>query len=142
MPLVTASTLLPAPARRVWSLVRWDGALGEWYPGAASMTVDGTEKGALRRLQLYDGSRVVHRLEHVSRIDDAYTYAVVAGPYPVDGLLAQIRLSPDGGGQALLHWTATFNPLKRPEDDSERFVRGLYEAGMARLRALLRPASG
>ncbi|WP_376966348.1 SRPBCC family protein [Azospirillum sp. A26] len=144
MPLVTATTLLPVPARHVWPLVRWDGAVGEWYPGAVSMTVDGTEKGALRRLRLYDGSPVVHRLEHVSRVDDAYTYAVIEGPYPVADLLAQIRLRADGEGQAVLHWTATFHPYaSRPQEgteaDAERFVRDLYDAGMARLRTLLHP---
>lgn len=139
MPLVTATTLLPVPARRVWPLVRWDGAVGDWYPGAVSMTVDGTQKGALRRLRLYDGSPVVHRLEHVSRIENAYTYAVIEGPYPVADLLAQIRLGEDGDGRAALHWTATFHPLREPEAEAERFVRDLYDAGMARLRGLLHP---
>ncbi|PWC39000.1 SRPBCC family protein [Azospirillum sp. TSO35-2] len=144
MPLVTTTTLLPVPARHLWPLVRWDGALGDWYPGAASMTVDTAEtgraeKGALRCLRLYDGSRVVHRLEHVSRVDDAYTYAVIEGPYPVAELLAQIRLRPEGDAQAVLIWTATFHPLDRSEADAERFVRDLYDAGLARLRGLLRP---
>ncbi|MBY6265472.1 SRPBCC family protein [Azospirillum sp. 412522] len=143
MPLVTATTLLPVPARRVWPLVRWDGAVADWYPGAVSVTVDGTGKGALRRLWLYDGSPVIHRLEHVSRVGDAYTYAVIEGPYPVADLLAQIRLGAGGEGQAVLHWTATFHPLSsRPngtEMEGERFVRDLYDAGMARLRALLHP---
>lgn len=147
MPLVATTTLLPVPACRLWPLVRWDGALGDWYPGAAGMTVEGAGRGALRRLHLYDGSRVVHRLEHVSRIDDAYTYAVLAGPYPVADLLSQIRLRPDGPDRATLIWTATFQPIDRRiagrrtadpgEDDAERFVRDLYDAGMARLRGLI-----
>ncbi len=144
MPLVTATSLLPVPARRVWPLVRWNGALGDWYPGAVSMSVEGVGKGALRRLRLYDGAPVVHRLEHVSRIDDAYTYAVVEGPYPVADLLAQIRLRADGERQAALDWTATFRPLSSHPDqgaeaEAERFVRDLYDAGMARLRSLLQP---
>ncbi|WP_049976329.1 SRPBCC family protein [Azospirillum sp. B506] len=137
MPLVTATTLLPVPARRVWPLVRWDGAVGDWYPGAISMTVDGAGKGALRLLRLYDGTPVVHRLEHVSQVDDAYTYTVIEGPYPVADLLAQLRLRPDGEGQAELHWTATFHRLRCTELEAERFVRDLYDAGMARLRGLL-----
>ncbi len=151
MPLVTAAALLPDPARRLWPLVRWDGRLCDWYPGAVTLSVEGTGKGALRRLSLQNGAALVQRLEHVSRIDMAYTYAVLESPYPVADLLAQIRVQPapslddvsphDGEpndhGHATLTWTANFQPAGLSEAEAERFVRTLYEAGIARLRTLL-----
>ncbi|MBP2231988.1 hypothetical protein J2847_005313 [Azospirillum agricola] len=143
MPMIAVTILLPDPARRLWPLVRWDGRLCDWYPGAIALSVDGTEKGAVRRLLLKDGTRLVQRLEHISRIDDAYTYAVVESPYPVADLLAQIRVQPGDDGHATLTWTATFQPLGLPggldEARTERFVRDLYDAGVERLRGLLTP---
>lgn len=135
--MITTSILLPDPARRLWSLVRWDGRLCDWYPGAVALTVEGAEKGAIRRLLLKDGTRLVQRLEHTSRVDDAYTYAVVESPYPFADLLAQIRVQPEADGHATLTWTATFRPTSLGEARTERFVRDLYDAGVERLRGLL-----
>ncbi|MCG5242395.1 SRPBCC family protein [Azospirillum doebereinerae] len=135
--MITTSILLPDPARRLWPLVRWDGRLCDWYPGAVALTVEGTGKGALRQLLLKDGTRLVQRLEHTSRIDEAYTYAVVESPYPVADLLAQIRVQPEADGHATLIWTATFKPTGLSEARTELFVRDLYDAGVERLRGLL-----
>ncbi len=137
MPLITTSILLPDPARRLWPLVRWDGRLADWYPAAAAVTVNGTDKGALRTLRLKDGTRLVQRLEHISRIDRAYTYAMVSGPYPVADLLAQIRVQAGADGHATLTWTANFQASALDEPATEAFVRDLYGAGVERLRALL-----
>jgi len=137
MPLITTSILLPDPACLLWPLVRWDGRLAEWYPGAIATSVDGTEKGSHRLLLLKDGTRLEQRLEHISRIDKAYTYAVVASPYPVADLLAQIRVRAEADGHATLIWTASFQSRELDEAGTEAFVRAVYGAGIERLRTLL-----
>lgn len=137
MPLVTTTILLSDPARRLWPLVRWDGGLCDWYPGALSISVEGHEKGALRRLLLLDGTRLVQRLDHVSRIGHGYTYSILESPYPVADCLAQIRVQPAAEGLATLIWTASFQPAGLPESAAESFVRDLYGAGIERLRGLL-----
>ncbi|WP_298371827.1 SRPBCC family protein [Azospirillum sp.] len=137
MPLVTTNILLPDPAHRLWPLVRWDGRLCDWYPGVVALTVHGHDKGAQRRLLLTDGSRLTQRLDHVSQIDDAYSYTILDSPYPVADLLAQIRVHPTGDGNAVLTWTANFQATTLSESKTEQFVRDLYEVGIERLRRLL-----
>lgn len=138
MARVTMKTLLPVTASRLWPLVRWDGRWLDWYPGAVALEVAGTAKGGLRRLRLRDGSELVQRLDHVSRIEDAYTYSVIAGSYPVAAYLAQIRVLPhDGDGRATLVWTANFQPAGVTEDAAEDFIRRLYQAGFDTLYSLL-----
>ncbi len=134
MPLVTTTILLPDPAHHLWPLVRWDGRLCDWYPGAVAMTVTGHDKGALRRLHLADGATLLQRLDHISRTANAYSYSILHSPYPVADLLAQIRVQPVPNGHALLTWTATF---RATTDQSEDTVRRLYDDGVERLRRLL-----
>lgn len=143
MARVTMKALLPVTASRLWPLVRWDGRWLDWYPGAVGMEVAGTAKGDLRRLRLRDGSDLVQRLDHVSRIEDAYTYSVIAGTYPVSAYLAQVRVLPhDADGRATLVWTANFQPAGVAEDAAEAFIRRLYQAGFDSLFALLADAGG
>lgn len=137
MARVTVKADLPASAPRLWSLVRWDGRLLDWYPLAAAVDVDGSAKGAQRRLRLRDGTMAVHRLEHRSRIEDAYTYSVLSSPYPVADHLAQIRVLPEGDDRATLVWTAIFQPAGMPGDGAEAFIRQLYQDGFTALSALL-----
>lgn len=143
MALVTMKALLPVTAERLWPLVRWDGRLLEWYPNAVALEIAGARKGDLRRLRLRDGSELVQRLDHVSRIEDAYTYSVIAGPYPVTACLAQIRVLPhDGDGRATLIWTATFQPAGVTEEEAEDYICRLYQAGFDTLFALLADTVG
>lgn len=135
--------LLPVTAQRLWPLVRWDGRLLDWYPGAVALEVEGSGKGDLRRLRLRDGSVLVQRLDHLSRIEDAYTYSVLAGCYPVAAYLAQIRVLPhEEDGRATLVWTANFEPAGVGEDAAEDFIRDLYQAGFDALFSLLADAVG
>lgn len=143
MARVTMKALLLVSARRLWPLVRWDGRLLDWYPGAVALEVDGTAKGGLRRLRLRDGAMLVQRLDHLSRIEDAYTYSVLASSYPVAGYLAQIRVLPhDEDGSATLVWTANFQPAGTTEAAAEDFIRRLYQAGFDTLFNLLADGAG
>lgn len=142
MARVTMKALLPVSAQRLWPLVRWNGRLLDWYPSAVAMDVDGTAKGDLRRLWLQDGTMLVHRLDHPSRIEDAYTYSVLAGSYPVAGCLAQIRVLPHEDGRATLVWTANFQPAGITEKEAEDFIRRLYQTGFDTLFNLLADGVG
>jgi len=135
--------LLPVTAQRLWPLVRWDGRLLDWYPGAVALEVEGGAKGDLRRLRLRDGSVLVQRLDHLSRIEAAYTYSGLEGCYPVAGYLAQIRVLPHGeDGRATLVWTANFEPAGVTEEAAEDFIRRLYQSGFDALFSLLADAVG
>ena len=142
MARVTMKALLPVSAPRLWSLVRWDGRLLDWYPDAVAMRVHGQGKGAHRRLSLRGGATLVHQLEHASRIEDAYTYSALGGPYPVADYLAQIRVLPHGDECATLVWTANFRPAGLSEDAAEVFVQQLYQDGFDNLSTLLAGLAG
>ncbi|MCW2238921.1 SRPBCC family protein [Azospirillum canadense] len=142
MARVTMKALLPVSAPRLWSLVRWDGRLLDWYPDAVDFRVQGSGKGAHRRLQLRDGTTLVHKLEHASRIEDAYTYSAIGCPYPVDDHLAQIRVLPHGDDRATLVWTANFRPSGLTEAEAESFIQTLYRNGFDNLSTLLAGLAG
>lgn len=140
MARVTTKAVLPVSARRLWPLVRWDGRLLDWYPDALTLRVEGTVKGALRHIGLRDGSTLIQRLDHVSGIEDAYTYTVVGGDYPVADYLAQIRVLDHDDAQAILVWTANFEPRDASEEAAEAFIRRLYQSGFDALLTLLHAA--
>jgi len=137
MASIVMETGFPVPAATLWTLVGWAGMLGDWYPGLSRMDVQGADKGAIRRLVMLDGTSMVERLEHLSRIETAYTYSILSSPLPVADYLAQIRIKDRGGDTSTLIWSGNFEPDGVPEDRAIAAVRAVYQAGFINLNHIL-----
>lgn len=140
---VFRSMILDAPIETVWAaLRRFDGVSG-WNPAVSAASMEGggaTEVGAIRHLDIVDGTVFRETLLAHSDIEHFYTYDILESPLPLTGYVSTHRFIPiTASGQTLGIWESTFDCA--PEDSAamERIVGDdIYIGGMVGLNAHLK----
>ncbi|HVY99329.1 MAG TPA: SRPBCC family protein [Dongiaceae bacterium] len=137
---VYRSSVIAAPARRVWALVRDFNAMPEWNATIRSSRIeDGPADriGCKRVLTFDDGSVWTHRLTGLADAEMAISYAIIGVPQgskiPIRDYHATIRLiAITDGDQCAVEWRARF------ETDNEAGVReragAVFQAGFDGLK--------
>jgi uncharacterized protein YndB with AHSA1/START domain len=138
-----ASTVIPAPADRVWAIVRDFNGLPDWHPGIVRSEIEdgktGDTVGAVRSFFLADGSHVREQLVALDDRQRTLSYVFATPAFPVADYVAQMRVSPitDGGG-SFVEWSAQFE--ERPEDAgkyADIVANGVFATGLAALKTKL-----
>src|SRR5690348_3475861 len=122
---VFRSSVIAAPAQRVWALVRDFNAMPAWNSTIRSSVIENGPAdriGCRRVLTFNDGSVWVHELTELSDAEMAIGYAIVGTPpgtrIPMRDYRAAIRLEPViDGDQCFIAWRAAL------ETDQEEAVR-------------------
>jgi uncharacterized protein YndB with AHSA1/START domain len=137
---VHRSAVIPAPAQRVWVLVRDFNAMPEWNTAIRSSSiVDGPADriGCKRVLTFDDGSQWTHELTGLSDMEMTISYAITGMPavtkIAMRNYRAAIRLAPiSDGDQCVIAWSAWL------ETDAEDAVReraqAVFQAGFDGLK--------
>jgi len=137
---VLKSAVIPAPASRVWTVIRDFNAMPEWNAAILSSTIeDGPADriGCRRVLRFDDGSTWVHALTGLSDADMTIAYLIVSTTQPmripIRDYRAIIRLIPiTDGDLCVVEWRATF------ETDNEAATReragAVFQAGFDGLK--------
>ncbi len=139
---VYRSSVIPAPAKRVWALVRDFNAMPEWNTTIRSSAIENGPAdriGCRRILTFDDGSIWTHELTGLSDRDMTIAYAIVGMPpvtrIPMRDYRAVIRLEPAEGDQCRIAWRAT---LETDQEDAVRERAGaVFEAGFEGLKRRL-----
>lgn len=139
---VSRSAVIPAPAQRVWALVRDFNAMPEWNATIRSSTIeDGPADriGCRRVLTFDDGSVWAHELTALSDAEMTIAYAIVGMPpvtkLPMRNYRAVIRIEPMDGDRCLITWRAT---LETDQEDAVRVRAGaVFQAGFDGLKRRL-----
>jgi hypothetical protein len=137
---VYSSSVIPAPAKRVWALIRDFNALPEWNATILNSFIENGPAdriGCHRVLIFDDGSVWTHELTGLSDAEMTIAYAIVGTPpgtnTPMRDYRAIIRVEPaDGGDHCVVTWRATM------ETDQEAAVREragtVFQAGFDGLK--------
>jgi uncharacterized protein YndB with AHSA1/START domain len=125
MPRVYVSSVIDAPALRVWDRVRDFNGLPRWHPAIRDSRIENGEPadkvGCVRDFHLQNGDRIRERLLGLSDYDFFCTYAILESPMPLTDYVATLRLTPvTDGDRCFAEWTAEFEC-----DDAE--ARGLVD---------------
>jgi hypothetical protein len=125
MPRVYVSSVIDAPAARVWERVRDFNGLPRWHPRIRDSRIENGEPadkvGCVRDFHLQNGDRIRERLLGLSDYDFFCTYAILESPMPLTDYVATLRLTPvTDGDRCFAEWTAEFEC-----DDAE--ARGLVD---------------
>ncbi|AUC52749.1 MAG: SRPBCC family protein [Sagittula sp.] len=140
MPRVYISSVIDAPAAKVWDKVRDFNALPRWHPRIRDSRIENGEPsdkvGCVRDFHLQNGDRIREKLLGLSDYDLFCTYAILESPMPLTDYVATLRLTPiTDGDRTFAEWTAEFDCA---EADAEDLVDGIgtnvFMAGFAALQ--------
>jgi hypothetical protein len=111
MPRVLVSSVVDAPAEKVWAVIRCFDAVAEWLPFVKSSLIedggDPTRVGRVRVLTQTDGKMFRERLVALSDEERLYSYTFVGSPVPVRDHLTTLRLRPiTDGDRCYVEWSS------------------------------------
>lgn len=114
MPEVYVSSVIDAPAARVWAVVRDFNALPAWVPAVAESRIEEArapdQVGCVRAFRLRDGGRLRERLLALSDYDYSCVYSILESPMGVENYVATLRLIPvTDGDRCFAEWSARFD---------------------------------
>ena len=140
MPHVVKSTIIDAPADRVWALLRDFNGHDRWHPAVASSAIERAQAadriGCVRRFKLKDGSELREQLLALSDLEQTFSYCLLDTPIPMFNYVAHVRLLPvTDGDRTFWHWESRFTA--RPAEAAELTAmvgEQIYQAGFEAIR--------
>ncbi len=140
MPRVFVSSVIDAPAARVWERVRDFNGLPRWHPRIRESRIENGEPadkvGCVRDFNLQNGDRIRERLLGLSDYDMFCTYSILESPMPITGYVATLRLTPvTDGDRTFAEWTAEFECEENAADDLVNGIgTNVFQAGFDALK--------
>lgn len=147
---VYTSSVIDAPADRVWDEVRDFNALPRWHPNIAESRIEGNNPsdkvGCIRAFTLRDGGRIREQLLALSDWEYSCTYSILESPMGVRDYIATLKLTPvTDGNRTFAEWTAEFDCApERERELAEGIGTGVFQTGFDALKQKLsrRAAAG
>jgi hypothetical protein len=140
MARIYISSVVGAPAGRVWARVRDFNALPAWLPAVAESRIENGEPsdkiGCVRDFRLRNGDRLRERLLGLSDYDMFCTYSILESPMGVENYVATLRLTPvTDGERTFCEWTAEFDCAPEREQELVNGIgTGVFQAGFDSLK--------
>ena len=137
---VVKSTIVDAPADRVWALLRDFNGHDQWHPAVKTSAIErhlpSDLVGCVRRFQLQDGSELREQLLTLSDLEMTFSYCLLDTPVPLLNYVAHVRLLPvTDGNRTFWHWECRFTtPPGREAEMAKMVGEQIYEAGFEAIR--------
>lgn len=147
MAKVFVSSVIPAPAERVWEIVRDFNGLPNWTPFVAESAIEGglpaDKVGCIRNFLLMDGGRIRERLLRLSDKPMSCTYSILESPMGVENYEATLSLMPVTDGNATFaSWSAEFDAPENREPELVDFIsNSVFQAAFTMLKEKVRKNS-
>lgn len=140
MARVYTSSVIPAPAERVWERVRDFNGLPRWHPAIRESRIENAEPadkvGCIRDFRLQNGDRIREQLLGLSDYDYFCTYSILESPMPLTDYVATLRLTPvTDGNRTFAEWSAEFECATDVADDLVGNIgQNVFQAGFDALK--------
>jgi len=140
---VYTSSVIDAPADRVWALLRDFNGLPRWHPAIAESRIEqgqpADKVGCIRNFTLQDGGRIREQLLALSDYDYSVTYSILESPMGVENYIATLKLVPvTDGERCFAEWTAEFDCDPSRETELARQIgQGVFQGGFDALKQTL-----
>lgn len=141
MPKAYASTVLDAPARDVWTVIRDFNGLPDWNPGVDRSAIEdgraADSVGCVRNFHLKDGAHLRERLLAFSDPEMFMTYNFEQTPFDVQNYCATLRLTPvTDGDRCFAEWWTTFDcDVAKRDEWVQTFAGTIFKGGLDALKA-------
>ena len=114
MPRIFVSSVVDAPAEKVWATIRRFDAVADWLPFVESSPIEGagdpTRVGCIRVLTQTDGEVFRQVLVALSDAERFYSYTFVRSPLPVRDHRTALKVLPITDGQrSYVAWSSRFD---------------------------------
>lgn len=122
MARVYTSSVINAPAAKVWERIRDFNGLPKWHPRIRESRIEDAlpadKVGCIRNFNLQNGDNIREQLVGLSDYDLFYSYSMLEGPMPLSDYIATLRLTPvTEGDRTFIEWSAEFECDPENEDD-------------------------
>ena len=137
---VYTSSVIDAPAERVWELIRDFNGLPAWHPGIADSRIEQQQSadkiGCVRNFRTRDGGTIRERLLTLSDYEYECTYSILESPMGVDNYIATLKLTPiTDGNRTFAEWSAEFDcPESRERELTQLIGQGVFQGGFDALK--------
>lgn len=137
---VYTSSVIDAPAERVWSVIRDFNALPAWHPAIAESRIEQNHPsdkiGCVRNFSLKDGGKIRECLLALSDYDLSCTYSILESPMGVTDYVATLKLTPiTDGDRTFAEWSAEFDcPPERERELADLVGTGVFQGGFDALK--------
>ena len=135
-----ASSVIGAPAARVWERIRDFNGLPSWHPAIADSRIeDGAaadQVGCVRAFHLKDGGFLREKLLALSDYDFSTTYSILESPLGVENYVATLKLTPiTDGDRTFAEWSAEFDCSPEREEALVADIgAGVFQSGFDALK--------
>jgi hypothetical protein len=140
MAKASASIDIPLPADDVWQLIGGFGSLPDWLPYIPKSEL--TDGGRIRHLANPDGDAIVERLIAFDDAARSYSYAILKAPFPVTDYQSTLRVAENNSNTSRVEWFGSFTPSGVSEAEASKLFQGIYDTGLAALKAVLLDKNG
>lgn len=143
MARVYVSSVINAPAARVWARIRDFNALPAWVPVVAESRIENGEPadkvGCVRAFSLRNGDRLREQLLGLSDFDMFCTYSILDSPMPLTNYVATVRLTPiTDNDRTFIEWSAEFDCAPDKEQELVAGIgSGVFQGGFDTLKRAL-----
>lgn len=140
MPRAYASSVIAAPAAKVWDAIRDFNGLPSWHPAIAKSVIqDGgaaERVGCVRELTTGDGAKIVERLLGLSDFKRTCVYGILEGPFPITAYVATLRVTPvSDGDRCFIEWWSSFDCKSEDAQSMVDLLAGaIYQGGFDALK--------
>jgi hypothetical protein len=140
MPRVYVSSVVNAPAGKVWERVRDFNGMPRWHPAIRESRIEDGEPsdrvGCVRDFYLQNGDRIREKLLGLSDFDMFCTYSILESPMPLENYIATLRLTPiTDGDRTFAEWTAEFDCAVEVADDLVSGIgKNVFQGGFDSLK--------
>ena len=137
---VVKSTILDAPADRVWEVLRDFNGHDRWHPAVTESAIErgqsSAKVGCVRRFKLADGSELREQLLTLSDMEQTFSYCLLDTPVPLFNYVAHVSLIPvTDGDRTFWQWDSRFDTRPGEEEEMATMVGdNIYQAGFDAIR--------
>lgn len=137
---VYISSVIDAPAERVWEVIRDFSSLSRWHPGISASRIENNQAadkvGCIRELRLGNGGNIREQLLTLSDFDYQCTYSILESPMPLENYIATLKLTPiTDGNRTFAEWSTEFDCDEAQERElAENIGQGVFQAGFNALK--------
>ncbi len=140
---VNKSTVIDAPIRSVWQVLRDFNSHGDWHPAIADSQIDHNRPAdavsAVRTFHLEDGAELKEQLLSLSDQNYSLRYCLTETPVPLQNYVAEVSLKPiTDTDRTYWQWQSKFDTPPGQEQELKSLVEEqIYQAGFNAIKTLL-----